>query len=441
MIRIFSIDEGLEMINSHKYAPDAMCNFRFLTKMQINHALEQLCVGLSPELDRAVGCLLGLAVGDALGAPLEFLPLRYADEPMARSSPPAGLNPDLWMEKELTEDELMNCRGYQPNRFGLKMAQWTDDTSMALCLADSLLAHEDFKPCDLRLRFLAWWMLGYNNTFRLDDERAGAWTHCASIGLGQTIGYSLEEFARNPTDFTEVGCASSSSGNGSIMRNAPVPIMYRRNINRAMEVAWLQSKTTHVSDESADCARLLTWICVKAIVLGEGRAVLDDLSDFPARLYSTRCLAASKPEEPCKENQGADLAGRDWRWRLDEFRYAPSRAAADASYVGSYVMDCLAMALHCVYRTRSFEAAVLRAADLCGDADTVAAVTGQLAGAIYGMNAIPTDWQSAVERWDESDIKCRAVLLFEAGLTFPAKECTEAEAGTAGKRGTRRRKR
>lgn len=434
------MDEGRPMINSHKYASDAMSSFRFLTETQRDHALQQLRIGLSRELQRAVGCLLGLAIGDAMGAPLEFLPLRYAgdSDDMSCCFPSAGLNPELWVVNEPTQVELMDHMGYQPNRFGLKMGQWTDDTSMALCLADSLLAHDDFKPRDLRLRFLAWWMVGYNNTFRLDSERK----HRASVGLGETIGHSLEEFARNPTDFTEAG-SPESSGNGSIMRNAPVPIMYRRDVSRAMEVAWLQSKTTHMSDESADCARLLTWICVKAIMSGKGRTVLDDLSDFPARLYSTQCLAAAKAEERCKENEGAELEDRDWRWREDSFRYAPSRVAADPCYVGSYVMDCLAMALHCVYSTQSFNAAVLHAANLCGDADTVAAVTGQVAGAVYGVDAIPKDWQSALERWDESDIRCRALLLFEAGLKIPTKDCTGpvVETSGAGKKRVRQRKR
>merc|ERR1711998_63003 len=124
---------------------------------------------------------------------------------------------------------------------------------------------------------------------------------------------------------------------------------------------------------------------------------------------------------------GADLVGRDWRWRGNDFRYAASRVAADPCYVGSYVMDCLAMALHSVYTTRTFEQAVLRAANLCGDADTVAAVTGQVAGAVYGVEAIPKDWQSAVDRWDDSDIRCRALLLFEAGLDLPVQDLTEVK--------------
>merc|ERR1719401_2286486 len=80
-------------------------------------------------------------------------------------------------------------------------------------------------------------------------------------------------------------------------------------------------------------------------------------------------------------------------------------------------MDCLAMALHCVHMTSSFEDALLRAANLCGDADTVAAVVGQLAGAMYGESAIPKLWLQHISRWDTGDIRVRACLLF--GLDAP----------------------
>ena len=85
-------------------------------------------------------------------------------------------------------------------------------------------------------------------------------------------------------------------------------------------------------------------------------------------------------------------ADRNWNWRCSEYRYSPRRAAKDPEYVGSYALDCLAMALHCVWSTRSYEACVLKSANLCGDADTVSAVAGQIAGALYGVEAIPAAW-------------------------------------------------
>merc|ERR1712176_1145432 len=80
-------------------------------------------------------------------------------------------------------------------------------------------------------------------------------------------------------------------------------------------------------------------------------------------------------------------------------------------YVGSYAMDAVSMALHCVYTTRSFEEATLKAANLRGDSDTVCAVVGQLAGALYGVSAIPEEWLARVQQWDGGSISARALML------------------------------
>eukprot|EP00966_Prymnesium_polylepis_P130396 3015890-Prymnesium_polylepis.1 len=113
------------------------------------------------------------------------------------------------------------------------MGQWTDDTSMALCLADSLLANGGFHPRDLRLRFALWWMLGLNNAFGYDKQRPER----RSIGAGGLVGQSICEFLSAPSDYTACG-TDRSSGNGSIMRLAPVPILHWQDEEAAMEVAW-----------------------------------------------------------------------------------------------------------------------------------------------------------------------------------------------------------
>merc|ERR1719331_405389 len=105
------------------------------------------------------------------------------------------------------------------NKFELKPGQWTDDTSMALCLADSLLACRDLHSRDLRLRFLNWWHFGYNNAFKNDDKWRSC-TRCGSVGLGGNIGASFREFQEDPADFTSSG-DRQTNWNGSIMRLAP----------------------------------------------------------------------------------------------------------------------------------------------------------------------------------------------------------------------------
>lgn len=105
-------------------------------------------------------------------------------------------------------------------------------------------------------------------------------------------------------------------------------------------------------------------------------------------------------------------ADYDWSWKRDDFQYSPSRTQRDPEYIGSYAMDNLSMALHCVWTTTSFRAALLKCVNMGGDADTVAAVTGQIAGAIYGTAAIPPSWLEYLQQWDGGDISLKAWLLF-----------------------------
>ena len=110
---------------------------------------------LRADEDRACGALLGMAVGDALGAPLEFMAVRH------RGTPPS-----------LDDQGRLLPGASARNVFALKPGQWTDDTAMGLCLADSLLASGfRLRPSDLMLRFNAWWLAGYNNAFAHDDAR------------------------------------------------------------------------------------------------------------------------------------------------------------------------------------------------------------------------------------------------------------------------------
>merc|ERR1719262_882571 len=106
------------------------------------------------------------------------------------------------------------------------------------------------------------------------------------------------------------------------------------------------------------------------------------------------------------------LTCRRWDWKNPEHRFCEARAQQQPGYIGSYAMDNVSMALHCVYSTSSFEEATLKAANLCGDADSVCAVVGQIAGALYGASGIPKEWLQRVRRWDGGNIAARALLLY-----------------------------
>lgn len=155
-----------------------------------------------------------------------------------------------------------------------------------------------------------------------------------------------------------------SAGNGCIMRLAPVPMFYFPDLDAAERFAAESARTTHGAAECVDASRLFARILCRALA-GQDRegVVLGDAGTFSG---STRIVAIAR---------GGYIGKRE-----DEIRGS------------GYVVQSLEAALWCFSRTQSFREAVLAAANLGDDADTTAAVCGQLAGAYYGASAIPGEW-------------------------------------------------
>jgi len=397
--RVFNVEEGLKILLNKRPYLSAGCLSSYsifskedpdrdFVKQKFEDSLNSPFIDV--ENDRAMGCFLGMVIGDALGAPFEFSGVDYTAKEMTQG---------------FSEKEIWKKQGY--NRFRLKPGQWTDDASMGLCIADSLICNKGLNHLDLRLRFQLWWTMGYCNAFGFDPNRSIK----NSVGLGGNISLSLEEFQRNQTKYTNEG-DGQTSGNGSIMRNAAIPVFCAKDIKKGEEMAWEQSKTTHQGLEAAECCRLLTHICIKAIN-GDGTKNFLDNLNFESNLYSINCLAKSECEKKHQENKDLKLEDRQWDWQCPTFRYSENRAQSQPGYVGSYAMDALAMALHCVWTTNNFRDALLKCANLRGDSDSVSAVAGQIAGAIYGKQGIPQDWIETILIWDpEFDIPLRAYKLF-----------------------------
>jgi len=343
--------------------------------------------------DRSYGALMGMAVGDAMGCPMEFLPLDYeANDVKGFLSGPAG-------------------------KFLLKPGQWTDDTSMGLCLADSLLVKGCFDGHDLMHRFLAWWFCGLNNGHMLEQNEEDRHTSC---GLGRTMKSAFMEYIRKPAVFTETG-DRDSSGNGTIMRLAAVPVFFRNDIEQAEKVAEQQSYVTHQGIEAAECSRLMAHIMVRGLNGEDLRSVLDSLpTSFKTDCPSVSALAQSKAEPSKKQEEAASDKqegeridpDRNWNWMADDFKYSPIRARMNPMYIGSYAMDGLSMALHILYKTSSLSEALLKSVNLRGDADTVSAIVGQIGGSFYGCSSIPVEWKKTVMKWDNHEIALRAHRLY-----------------------------
>ncbi len=183
---------------------------------------------LTPEMhNRARGTLLGLAVGDALGTTLEFT----ARDSQAHHSEMTGGGP-----------------------FGLKPGQWTDDTSMALALADSLVERQGFDARDLMTRFVAWRKKG-------DYSCTGT---CFDIGI--TTQRALTAFGRTGEPFAG-STALDDAGNGSIMRLAPAVLFkLRADDDVARHLAREQGRVTHGTTECLEACELFADILRDAIL-------------------------------------------------------------------------------------------------------------------------------------------------------------------------------
>lgn len=288
--------------------------------------------------DQAAGSLIGLAVGDALGTTLEF----HKHPSVDRST---------W-HTEITGG----------GAFGVPAGGWTDDTSMAIALSRSIINKGKFDPSDVAKEFIAWWIDGQHS-----------WAN-KCIDIGNATREALTRLQR------EIGQGSPyqgsedhySSGNGGIMRLAPVVIANHNNLQRSAEQSVLQSRITHASEECCLYANLL------GRVIYYGDPFINEVEPY--------VLPDTTPWEELKT------------W--------------------GYVKHTFHLAMWAARNSSSFEECLLLAANRQGDADTNAAVAGQIAGAMYGIGGMPDRWLEAL-LWRE-EITSLANEMFEIGGNVPA---------------------
>jgi ADP-ribosyl-[dinitrogen reductase] hydrolase len=296
------------------------------------------------EADRFRGCLLGLAAGDAVGTTVEF-------QPQGSFLPVTGM------------------AGGGP--FDLSPGEWTDDTSMALCLASSLLWVGGFDARDQMNRYCNWADHGYLSSNG----------HCFDIG--NTVRRALSRYRETGDPFSGE-TDPHTAGNGSIMRLAPVPMFYFPDRERALHFAVESSRTTHGAPECLDACHLLADILFLALE-GAGKEEVLTGSD-PGQITSTAIQSIARGAYRKKPTAGVRGTG--------------------------YVVESLEAALWCFSTTETFEDAILTAANLGDDADTTAAVCGQVAGAYYGESGIPERWRERLvmrqEIRDLADRLCSA---------------------------------
>lgn len=283
-------------------------------------------------LERFSGSLLGLAVGDALGMPWEF-----------------------------------RSRGSFPRVTGMatggvhhaKLGEWTDDTSMAFCLAESLIRHGGWNPGDAADRFRQWYRAGYWSC-REDCFDIGNTTACAILKFEK----SGDPFAGSDDP--------NFAGNGSIMRLAPIALFFHRSAH-LLEVAEESSRLTHGAETCLHACRLLAHLIAGALV-GYDKV----------ELLSPSYMTKAAPEGGFCDEIAAIAQGAFHDASVEEIEST------------GYVVHTLEAALWCWARTDTFSDATLLAVNLGDDTDTTAAVVGQLVGAYVGLGGIPDPWHEAL---------------------------------------------
>lgn len=297
----------------------------FSAKLSVLGGLMKLCRCFVMDLkSRFRGALLGLACGDAVGTTVEFEP-RGSFEPVT------------------------DMVGGGP--FRLPPGAWTDDTSMALCLATILVEKHGFDPAEQMERYVNWNLNGYLSSVG----------RCFDIGMATRR--ALYKFMRTKDPFSG-DQDPHTAGNGSIMRLAPVPMFFHSEREHAISMSGESSRTTHAAPECIEACKLFGGILHSALSGASREDCLFTHGVEGLTCDSIRSIAAGGYRDLC----------------IDEV-------------LGSgYVVKSLEAALWCFLKSTSFEEAILKATNLGDDADTTAAVCGQIAGAHYGEEGIPAKW-------------------------------------------------
>ncbi|PUA30903.1 MAG: ADP-ribosylglycohydrolase [Cellvibrio sp. 79] len=276
------------------------------------------------------GAILGLALGDALGTTLEFT-------------------------RRDSSSHLTDIVGGGP--FNLDSGQWTDDTSMALCLMHSLLKKGYFDAQDQMKNYALWKNKG---AFSVNGK-------CFDIGI--TVSAAISKFEKTGEPYAG-SSDPETAGNGSLMRLAPVPLFYFCNLDSVIKWSGESSRTTHGAAEAISACQYFSALIYGALRGVSKDELIDGLFEPAQGVWSRYHLSPSV----------VNLAKNFSQKSRDEIKST------------GYVIDTLEAALWAFAKTDNFKDGAILAVNLGGDADTIGAVYGQLAGAYYGEYALPASW-------------------------------------------------
>ena len=286
-------------------------------------------MSLVNQKDKAIGSIVGCAIGDALGAPVEFKE-RGSFEPV---------------------------EGYRSGgKFNLPSGAYTDDTAMMLCLAQSLLDKNGCDAHDQLQKYCNWLEDGYMSATG------------KSVGCGKHTYRALLNYMNKKETVCTIG-NKRSAGNGSLMRIAPIAVFYMDNLNKALECAQISSYTTHKLKVCADACIAFTWL-----LFGFYKGF--DKEDILSKEYANYYLFEFSQNYQYEPEIIEVLQGS-----------YKNKSESEIESSG-YVIHSLEAALWAFYNSIGFKEGVLKAVNLGKDSDTIAAIYGTIAGACYGFGNI-----------------------------------------------------
>ncbi|KAL8723743.1 MAG: hypothetical protein Q9225_000038 [Loekoesia sp. 1 TL-2023] len=298
---------------------------------------------------RIRGSLYGLAICDALGGPVEFC--RRGTFP-----PVTGLQ-------------------YNSN-FDLPPGCWTDDTSMTLCLAQSLIDNNGaFVSQDQVKKYIRWYEEGYMSSIGKCFDIGNATRTALSIWRGHLKGKgTVEDMVQGQAAVNKALKKKVQCGNGSLMRVSPIGLVFHKDPAKAIEYADLSSQVTHPYPTNSEACKIYTKLIAATF-------------NNPSKADLASIVADWKFEDPDLQSQFKKYSN------LDSWQVVNSERISSSGYV----VHSLEASLWAFFTTATFEEGALRAVNLGDDADTVGAIYGGIAGAFYGVGALPISWLEGLE--------------------------------------------
>lgn len=287
-----------------------------------------------------ISSIIGFVVGDAIGVPVEFN-----------------------KREDLTANPVVDMKEFGTHN--QPKGTWSDDTSMMIATMDSISECQEINYEDIMTRYYRWYKESEYTATNI------------TFDVGLTIRRALEKFGKG-TKCINCGMRDyNSNGNGSLMRMLPISLyMINQNYDTKTEIetTYYYSSLTHAHDISIMGCKLYTDIIKELLKTGNLREALGALKNYDYKSYYDNYLMYNNI-----------ITGRIMEMTEEQIKST------------GFVVSTLEASIWSILNSNSFEEAVLKAVNLGGDTDTIGAITGSIAGIIYGYNSIPKKWIDSIQ--------------------------------------------